>query len=126
MPNSDQDFWNIHKEIRHARIVVCGLTEVGKSTLIKAVLGKKMVRAFGNVDHNELSKLTYYQTQESKGHQPGEHDVQTALQAEDKDFIIHDSCGFEAGKQENYTAVQKFLIERREQPSFQEQVHCIW
>ncbi len=50
IPNSEQDFWNIHKEIaarkviRHPRIVVCGLTEVGKSTLINAALGKKMVR----------------------------------------------------------------------------------
>lgn len=49
IPNSEQDFWNIHKEIaartkiRHARIVVCGLTEVGKSTLINAAFGKKMV-----------------------------------------------------------------------------------
>jgi len=49
IPNSEQDFWNIHKEIaarkeiRHARIVVCGLTEVGKSTLINAALGKTMV-----------------------------------------------------------------------------------
>jgi T6SS, Phospholipase effector Tle1-like, catalytic domain len=49
IPNSEQDFWNIHKEIaarkeiRHPRIVVCGLTEVGKSTLINAALGKKMV-----------------------------------------------------------------------------------
>jgi ribosome biogenesis GTPase A len=50
IPNTKQDFWNIHKEIaarkeiRHPRIVVCGLTEVGKSTLINAALGKKMVR----------------------------------------------------------------------------------
>jgi ribosome biogenesis GTPase A len=49
IPNTEQDFWNIHKEIeartevRHARILVCGLTEVGKSTLINAALGKKIV-----------------------------------------------------------------------------------
>ncbi|KAE8449830.1 hypothetical protein EG329_007307 [Mollisiaceae sp. DMI_Dod_QoI] len=91
----------------HPRIVVCGLTEVGKSTLINAALGKKM-------------------SQESKGHQPGEHDINVAFQSEDKSFIIHDSCGFEAGKESNYTAVQEFLIERRDQPNFQEQVHCIW
>lgn len=54
------------------------------------------------------------------------HDIDTAFQSEDKNFIIHDSCGFEAGKESNYTAVQDFLIERRDQPSFQEQVHCIW
>ncbi|KUJ07614.1 uncharacterized protein LY89DRAFT_691686 [Mollisia scopiformis] len=113
VPNSEQNFWNIHKElaakkeIQYPRIVVCGMTEVGKSTLINAALGKKM-------------------TQESKGHQPGEHDIQVALESEDKSFIIHDSCGFEAGKESNYTAVQDFLIERRDQPSFQEQVHCIW
>lgn len=41
-------------------------------------------------------------------------------------IIFHDSGGFEAGDESNYSQVQAFLDKRRVKYPFQGQLHCIW
>ena len=75
------------------RVLVCGNTGVGKSTLINKVFG---------VDVTQTQDRTR-----------GIHDVRQEITFEGRpDLIVHDSGGFEAGADEEYIAIEGFLKEK--------------
>lgn len=58
----------------------------------------------------------------------GCHNIFTPIVDETRNsaLVIHDSCGFEAGEENNLNEVKSFIVYRSEMPSLQEQLHCIW
>ncbi|KAF2164250.1 hypothetical protein M409DRAFT_56937 [Zasmidium cellare ATCC 36951] len=89
------------------RILVCGNTGVGKSTLINKTFG---------VDVTQSSDRSR-----------GIHDVRQEIRFEGRpDLVVHDSGGFEAGADAEFIAIEEFLKEKSEVVDVKDRVHVIW
>ncbi|KAI1124449.1 hypothetical protein F5Y10DRAFT_29489 [Nemania abortiva] len=90
------------------RILVCGKTGVGKSTLINKVFGVEM-------------------TEESTTLSQGVHDINKAFESPNHPgLLIHDSRGWQAGSDAELDEIAKFLRYRAFQKNPAEALHVIW
>lgn len=110
----NQGFWNdgetaAMEDLPALRILVCGNTGVGKSTLISRVFGV-------------ASEATGVSTREA-----GKHNIRTPITFRERpDLIVHDSCGFEAGTDEEMKAVESFLQEKSSETDLAQRIHAVW
>ncbi|KAF9869978.1 hypothetical protein CkaCkLH20_12587 [Colletotrichum karsti] len=89
------------------RILICGNTGVGKSTLLNRVFGIEM-------------------TQENSD-QRGKHDIDEGFESDQHPgIIIHDSEGFQTGNSKEVSAFKKFLKARSGNKLVRENLHAIW
>ncbi|KLP14040.1 uncharacterized protein LW94_2605 [Fusarium fujikuroi] len=94
--------------VKAFRILVCGKTGVGKSTLINKVFGVEM-------------------TDESLSYDQGVHDVNVAFESpKHPGLLIHDSRGWQAGSDTELDLIAKFLRHRAFQEDPAEALHVIW
>ena len=94
--------------VKAFRILVCGKTGVGKSTLINKVFGVEM-------------------TEESTTYTQGVHDINTAFESPNHPgLLIHDSRGWQAGSDDELDLIAKFLRHRAFQKDPAESLHVIW
>ncbi|KAK2773433.1 hypothetical protein CKAH01_03893 [Colletotrichum kahawae] len=114
LPNSG--FWNDaatqdYKDFGALRILVCGNTGVGKSSLINKV--------FGVPEGEEVTP--------SCDNVRGEHNVQEGITWPGRpDLVIHDSRGFEAAGIAELEAVKEFLREKQRETEINKRLHAIW
>ncbi|KAF4450458.1 hypothetical protein F53441_6457 [Fusarium austroafricanum] len=94
--------------VKAFRILVCGKTGVGKSTLINKVFGVEM-------------------TDESLSYDQGVHDINVAFESpKHPGLLIHDSRGWQAGSDDELDLIAKFLRHRAFQEDPAEALHVIW
>ncbi|KAH6892489.1 hypothetical protein B0T10DRAFT_438346 [Thelonectria olida] len=94
--------------VKAFRILVCGKTGVGKSTLINRVFGVEM-------------------TSESDSYDQGVHDINVAFESpKHPGLLIHDSRGWQAGSDTELDLIAKFLRYRAFQQDPAEALHVIW
>lgn len=94
--------------VKAFRILVCGKTGVGKSTLINKVFGVEM-------------------TEESTTYAQGAHDINKAFESPNHPgLLIHDSRGWQAGSDSELDLIAKFLRHRAFQKDPAESLHVIW
>ncbi|KAG4257450.1 hypothetical protein FPRO03_04460 [Fusarium proliferatum] len=94
--------------VKAFRILVCGKTGVGKSTLINKVFGVEM-------------------TDESLSYDQGVHDINVAFESpKHPGLLIHDSRGWQAGSDTELDLIAKFLRHRAFQEDPAEALHVIW
>ncbi|RMZ79504.1 hypothetical protein DV737_g3360, partial [Chaetothyriales sp. CBS 132003] len=94
--------------VKAFRILVCGKTGVGKSTLINKVFGVEM-------------------TEESDSYAQGVHDINQAFESVNHPgLLIHDSRGWQAGSDKELDLIAKFLRHRAFQKDPAQALHVIW
>ncbi|KAI1381013.1 hypothetical protein F4677DRAFT_452602 [Hypoxylon crocopeplum] len=94
--------------VKAFRILVCGKTGVGKSTLINKVFGVEI-------------------TEESQTYQQGVHNINEAFESpKHPGLLIHDSRGWQAGSDTELDLIAKFLRHRAFQRDPAEALHVIW
>ncbi|KZL82982.1 peptidoglycan binding domain protein [Colletotrichum incanum] len=104
---SDPWVRDILPEHSTCRILICGNTGVGKSTLLNKVFGFPM-------------------TQENSD-QRGEHNIEDGFESDHHPgIIIHDSEGFQAGNKKEVAVFKKFLKKRADSKDIRDQLHAIW
>src|ERR1700709_916355 len=68
---------------------------------------------------NVLDKLHSYKR--------GEHDINNELVFRSSPgFVFHDSCGFEAGGEDEFKMVKEFISERASTRILDQRIHAIW
>ncbi|KAK2035957.1 hypothetical protein LZ31DRAFT_636809 [Colletotrichum somersetense] len=104
---SDPWIRDILPEHSTCRILICGNTGVGKSTLLNKVFGFAM-------------------TQENSD-QRGQHNIEDGFESDHHPgIIIHDSEGFQAGNKKEIAVFKKFLKKRADSKNLRDQLHAIW
>ncbi|KAI5366444.1 Putative GTP binding domain, P-loop containing nucleoside triphosphate hydrolase [Septoria linicola] len=89
------------------RVLVCGNTGVGKSTLINKTFGVEVTQ--------------------SSNRSRGIHDVKQEITFDGRpDLIVHDSGGFEAGADTEFLAIEEFLKEKSTAEEVRDRLHVIW
>lgn len=89
------------------RVLVCGNTGVGKSTLINKTFGVNVTQ--------------------SSNRMRGIHDVREEITFDGRpDLIVHDSGGFEAGAADEFQAIEAFLKEKSTAMDVMDRLHVIW
>ncbi|KZS96486.1 hypothetical protein SISNIDRAFT_483043 [Sistotremastrum niveocremeum HHB9708] len=97
---------DLTKGCKAFRILVCGRSGVGKSTLVSEVF---------DFEADNADTAT-----------PGEHDINKEITSgRNASLVLHDSRGLEAGSSDNLESIRKFIQDRRK-GSLAEQVHAIW
>ncbi|KAI6097910.1 hypothetical protein EV401DRAFT_2279076 [Pisolithus croceorrhizus] len=57
----------------------------------------------------------------------GHHNIEDELVFQSNPgFVFHDSCGFEAGSEEQFDMMRKFVRERAQTTKLDERIHAIW
>lgn len=88
------------------RVLVCGNTGVGKSTLINKTFGVDVTQTMNR--------------------SRGIHDVRQEITFDGRpDLVVHDSAGFEAGTQEEFTAIEEFLKEKSTMENVMDRLHVV-
>ncbi|TDZ55120.1 Uncharacterized protein CTRI78_v005652 [Colletotrichum trifolii] len=104
---SDHWIQEVLPEHSSCRILICGNTGVGKSTLLNKVFGIPM-------------------TQESSDER-GQHNIEDGFESDQHPgIIIHDSEGFQAGNDKELAIFKNFLEKRSGSATVKERLHAIW
>ncbi|KAH7060920.1 hypothetical protein B0J12DRAFT_650686 [Macrophomina phaseolina] len=94
-------------DTQSCRILICGNTGVGKSTLLNRVFGIEL-------------------TEEHDG-QRGRHNIDEAFEYDrHPGIIIHDSEGFQSGNKKEVAAFESFIKKRSHSAPPEERLHAIW
>lgn len=64
------------------------------------------------------------QTSESE-RQHGKHDIEQGFSPQGARYVVHDSCGFQAGQDSEIQAVKDFLQTRLATGNFAERLHIV-
>ncbi|KIK13268.1 hypothetical protein PISMIDRAFT_688848 [Pisolithus microcarpus 441] len=108
--------------IRRFRILVMGRANAGKTTILQ--------RLCNTTDQPEIfngkgEKLDATAVQSSLTR--GEHNIEDELVFRSNPrFVFHDSRGFEAGSEQQFNMMKKFVMDRAKTSKLDERIHAIW
>ncbi|KAI5994775.1 hypothetical protein EDD15DRAFT_2165739, partial [Pisolithus albus] len=104
------------------RILVMGRSNAGKTTILQ--------RVCNTTDEPEIfngkgEKLDAAVVQGSLTR--GEHNIENELVFQSNPrFVFHDSRGFEAGSEQQFNTMKKFVMDRAKTSKLNERIHAIW
>ncbi|KAG6329994.1 hypothetical protein ID866_9094 [Astraeus odoratus] len=117
---SDLNLNDVRDALKHLRILIIGRANSGKTTILQRVC-------------NTTASPEIYDSKGQKAEvhvhicQRGYHDISRELVfSSNPGFIFHDSCGFEAGSEEEFEEMKKFVLERVTTLKLGERIHAIW
>ncbi|KIK15486.1 hypothetical protein PISMIDRAFT_115114, partial [Pisolithus microcarpus 441] len=114
---------------RRFRILVMGRANAGKTTILQ--------RVCNTTDHPEIFNgkgekvcilCCFLETKSTFNYiQRDHHNIEDELVFKSSPrFVFHDSCGFEAGSEEQFEMMKKFVVDRAKTSKLDERIHAIW
>ncbi|KAG1871884.1 hypothetical protein C8R48DRAFT_595203 [Suillus tomentosus] len=104
---------DLRERIGRFRVLIMGRANAGKTTILQKVC-------------NTTDQPEIYDTQGNKVRR-GNHDIANEMVFKSNpSFIFHDSCGFEAGSEQEFENMKKFISERAHATKLEERIHAIW
>ncbi|KAG0693188.1 hypothetical protein DFH29DRAFT_816619 [Suillus ampliporus] len=111
LPMASMDPQRLRETIGRFRILILGRANAGKTTILQKVC-------------NTTENPEIYDT---KGDKRGNHNIRNEMVFKSNPgFGFFDSCGFEAGSEEEFEDMKNFLSERANATSLEERIHAIW
>ncbi|KAL4080044.1 hypothetical protein V8B97DRAFT_2020768 [Scleroderma yunnanense] len=111
-----------HRQIfQKFRILIVGRSNAGKTSILQ--------RVCATTDRPEIynaqgERVRYSQEPSSCR---GEHNIENELIFRSNPyFIFHDSCGFEAGSQDEFNKMRDFVLDRATTSHLNKRIHAIW
>ncbi|KAJ8580289.1 hypothetical protein M405DRAFT_778363 [Rhizopogon salebrosus TDB-379] len=116
---SAQDVRGMFKRFR---ILVVGRAMAGKTTLLQKVCNATEKPEIFDGHGNKISADVVRGSTDR-----GYHDINNELVFRSSPgFVFHDSCGFEAGGEDEFQTMKKFISERASARILDQRVHAIW
>ncbi|KAJ6471421.1 GTP-binding protein [Mycena sanguinolenta] len=113
---------DFRKKCSHFRVLVVGRANAGKTTLLKKVCNSIVDPEIFTPAGNKLDLSVVEGSAER-----GEHDIENQLIFKsNRQFIFHDSRGFESGSTDEIQKVKDFIAARAAANSLGDQLHAIW
>lgn len=104
------------------RILVMGRANAGKTTILQRVCNTADQPEIFNGKGKKLD-ATVVQGSLKRGR----HDIEDELVFRSNPrFVFHDSCGFEAGGEEQFDLMKKFVMDRARSTKLNDRIHAIW
>ncbi|KAI6116599.1 hypothetical protein EV401DRAFT_48891 [Pisolithus croceorrhizus] len=108
--------------IRHFRILVVGRANAGKTTILQRVCNTTDQPEISN-RKGEKVDAAVVQGSLTRGY----HNIEDELVFQSNPgFVFHDSCGFEAGSEEQFDRMKEFVRDRAKKTKLDERIHAIW
>ncbi|KAJ7738774.1 GTP-binding protein [Mycena metata] len=123
----DQLAIDLRSKCPHFRILVVGRANAGKTTLLKKVCNSVEEPEIFGPDGNRRCELHLHEFLLLIVTQRGEHDIENQLIFKsNRQFIFHDSRGFESGSANEIEKVKDFIAARSATSTLSGQLHAIW
>ncbi|KAJ7618690.1 GTP-binding protein [Roridomyces roridus] len=112
----------LRSKCKHFRILVIGRANAGKTTLLK-----KVCESIEDPEIYSPSGQRIDLSVVEASAERGEHDIENQLIFKsNRQFVFHDSRGFESGSEEEIEKVTAFIGQRVAARKLSEQLHAIW
>ncbi|KAF8126033.1 hypothetical protein EV363DRAFT_1175093 [Boletus edulis] len=123
MPAEDiEDLKNLREQFVRFRILIGGRANAGKTTILRGICNSTENPEIYDGDGN---KVWISFVKGSMGR--GIHNVENELifRSNNK-LVLHDSQGFEAGREDEFSRIQKFIKDRAMTTILKKRLHAIW
>ncbi|KAG2097238.1 uncharacterized protein F5147DRAFT_370344 [Suillus discolor] len=112
----------IRSIIGRFRVLIIGRANAGKTTILQKVCNTTDEPDIYDVKGNKINAGVVEATIKR-----GNHDITNEMVFKSNPgFVFHDSCGFEAGSEEEFESMKRFVSERVHATKLEEGLHAIW
>ncbi|KAI9456417.1 hypothetical protein HD554DRAFT_2030480 [Boletus coccyginus] len=119
---NSEDFEDIRKKFGRFRILIVGPANAGKTTILRGICNSTENPEIYDGDGNKVDSS---QVEGSRGR--GIHNVENELVFRSNDkLVFHDSQGFEAGREDEFLQMKKFIADRAKTTFLKKRIHAIW
>ncbi|KAG1788546.1 uncharacterized protein HD556DRAFT_854003 [Suillus plorans] len=116
------DAEDLRKMIRRLRVLIIGRANAGKTTILQKVCNTTDQPEIYDAKRNRIDAAVV-----ESSIKRGKHDITNEMVFKSNPgFVFHDSCGFEAGSEEEFENVKKFISGCVHATKLEERIHAIW
>ncbi|KAG1788542.1 uncharacterized protein HD556DRAFT_852960 [Suillus plorans] len=118
------DAQEIRESIGRFRVLIIGRANAGKTTILQKVCNTTNEPEIYDAEGNKVQTDAAVVTATIKR---GNNDITNEMVFKSNPgFLFHDSCGFEAGSEEEFEDMKKFISQRVHATKLEERIHAIW
>ncbi|KAN0084354.1 hypothetical protein V8E55_007858 [Tylopilus felleus] len=116
------DFKKLQEKFGRFRILIMGRANAGKTTVLWGICSTTENPEIYDGDGNKIDLAQVDGTRER-----GIHNIENELMFRSNDkLVFHDSQGFEAGSEEEFLQMKKFIADRANTTMLKKRIHVIW
>ncbi|KAF8447235.1 hypothetical protein L210DRAFT_3390041 [Boletus edulis BED1] len=127
MPAEDiEDLKNLREQFVRFRILIGGRANAGKTTILRGICNSTENPEIYDGDGNKVW-ISFGMSLCRRLRYRGIHNVENELifRGNNK-LVLHDSQGFEAGREDEFSRIQKFIKDRAMTTILKKRLHAIW
>ncbi|KAG2347409.1 hypothetical protein BDR05DRAFT_656990 [Suillus weaverae] len=116
------DTQDLRERIGRFRVLIIGRANAGKTTILRKVCDTTEDPEIYDIKGKKIDNAVV-----KSSIKRGNHDITNEMVFKSNPvFVFHDSCGFEAGSEEEFDNMKKFISERANAKKLEERIHAIW
>ncbi|KAG1793215.1 hypothetical protein EV424DRAFT_740803 [Suillus variegatus] len=112
----------LRRMMKRFRVLIMGRANAGKTTILQKVCNTTDQPKIHDTKGKKID-TTIVESSIKRGN----HDIANEMVFKSNPgFVFHDSCGFEAGSEEEFKSMKNFISERARATNLEERIHAIW